>query len=54
MPKHRAADFPVIRPRSYKIPENVREEPCNDLQKTILLFVAGFDEALQIERDGIP
>ena len=46
------ADFPVIRPRSYKIPENVREEPLNDLQKTILFFAAGFDDALQIERDG--
>ena len=45
-------DFPIIKPRPYETPENVREEPINDLQKTILYFAAGFDDAVQIERKG--
>jgi phospholipase C len=44
-------DSPVIHPRPYKVPENVREEPLNDLQRAILFFAAGYDDALQIERD---
>ncbi len=45
------SDSPVIKPRLYKIPENVREEPLNDLQRAMLFFAAGYDDALQIERD---
>jgi phospholipase C len=45
-------DSPKIKPRRYRVPERAREEPLNDLQRTILYFVAGYDEALKIERDG--
>ena len=44
-------DFPEIKPRPYNIPERAREEPINDLQKALLYVMAGFDDALQIERD---
>ncbi len=45
-------DFPEIQPRPYTIPEDVRDEPINDLQKAILFVIAGIDDALQIGRDG--
>ncbi len=44
-------DRPKIKPRPYKVPENVREEPINDLQRAILYVAAGFDDALQLESD---
>lgn len=44
-------DFPVIQPRPYTPPENIRDEPINGLQKAILYIVAGFQDAKRIEKD---
>jgi phospholipase C len=49
---HARTDFPVITPRPYEPPENVRDEPLNDLQKAILYIVAGREDAKRIEHDS--
>lgn len=46
------ADFPTLIPREYIISERSREAPLNDLQKGILMFMAGFEDVQQIRRDG--
>jgi len=45
-------DYPEITPRKYIISERSREAPLNDLQKGILLFMAGFEDAQQLRHDG--
>lgn len=44
-------DFPEIKARRYEISKKAREEPLNDLQKGMLMIMAGFEDARQIERD---
>ena len=41
-------DHPKITPRPYHISKKAREEPLNDLQKCMLMIMAGFEEMLEI------
>ncbi len=47
-PRH---DRITITPRKYKVPRNTLDEPINDLQKTILFIMAGFEDALNFSED---
>lgn len=44
-------DLPDTHPHPYVPPENMREEPINELQKGLLMIMAGFEEARQIHSD---
>jgi phospholipase C len=44
-------DFPEIKPRHYEVSKKAREEPLNDLQKGMLMIMAGFEDARQIKQD---
>jgi phospholipase C len=44
-------DFPEIKARHYEVSNKAREEPLNDLQKGMLMVMAGFEDALQIKHD---
>jgi phospholipase C len=45
-------DIVNVRPRKYVVPASSLDEPINALQKTILLVMAGFEDARQIETEG--
>jgi len=45
-------DSPEIKARRYEVSKKSREEPLNDLQKAMLMIMAGFEDALQIKQDG--
>jgi len=44
-------DSPDITLRKYVISKKSREAPLNDLQKGIIMIIAGFEDALQIQSD---
>ena len=42
-------DAPEVTPRPYQVSEKAREEPLNDLQKGMLMIMAGFEDALEFK-----
>ncbi|HEX9330307.1 MAG TPA: alkaline phosphatase family protein, partial [Anaerolineales bacterium] len=41
----------ILKPRVYKVPRSTLDEPLNDLQRTILFMMAGFEDALRFSED---
>jgi len=44
-------DFPELKARHYEVSKKAREEPLNDLQKGMLMIMAGFEDTRQIKQD---
>ncbi len=42
-------DHPKLKPRPYHVSEKAREEPLNDLQKSMLMIMVGFEETLEFK-----
>jgi phospholipase C len=45
------ADTVLLKAREYKVPRSTLDEPVNDLQKTVLFIMAGFEDALKFGND---
>ena len=45
------AETVILKPRAYKVPRSTLNEPINDLQKTVLFIMAGFEDALKFTED---
>ncbi len=44
-------DFPELTPRPYQVSKKAHEEPLNDLQKGMLMIMAGFEDSQEIKQE---